>query len=145
MKRLAYDVLLSLTEDELRTFYPTGATKTARGHWIPATENPDRSLDELLSDKEARMEPPRLLHRDVTRGYTDDPHMALPHEPEAVDKVTQELLSAEARERDRERADATPLWVLLRELEEGGLSDRYKHAIRRRLDAARRANNKQAA
>lgn len=47
--------------------------------------------------------PSRMLHRDSSHGYTDDPRLALPEEPEAVDDF---VLAARGRAaHDREHAD----------------------------------------
>ena len=47
-----------------------------------------------------RSHQPRYLHRQSERGYTTNPHDAVPDEPEAVDAATQVRISAEAHERD---------------------------------------------
>jgi hypothetical protein len=43
----------------------------------------------------------RLLHRDSSHGYTENPVMALQGEPEAVSEFEQEQITAEAHERFR--------------------------------------------
>lgn len=45
----------------------------------------------------APQEPPRLLHRDSTHGYTDQPALALPREPEAISAEEQQAISVQAR------------------------------------------------
>ena len=48
-------------------------------------------------------DPVRLLHRDSTHGYTENPHNAMGDEPEAVDVQTQEQISKDAREQGKLR------------------------------------------
>jgi hypothetical protein len=45
---------------------------------------------------------PRLLHRNSTHGYTDDPALALHLEPEAVPAETQEWITARVHRSERE-------------------------------------------
>jgi hypothetical protein len=46
---------------------------------------------------------PRLLHKRSEHGYTDQPHAALPGEPEAIPAELQRAYSAEARQRHDHR------------------------------------------
>lgn len=52
-----------------------------------------------------RQHVPRLLHKNSQHGYTHDPLMALPDEPEAVDRPTLERFVREAHERDAGREE----------------------------------------
>jgi hypothetical protein len=65
--------------------------------------------------------PSRLLHRDSSHGYTEDPRLALPEEPEAVDDFVLAARGRAAHERElagyeqeRERRRALPLDERLR-------------------------------
>jgi hypothetical protein len=48
-------------------------------------------------------DPPRLLHRDSSHGYTTDTRQALEEEQEAISEEEQRELTREAHERDRKR------------------------------------------
>jgi hypothetical protein len=49
---------------------------------------------------------PRLLHRDSTHGYTENPSLAMRSDPgEAVDRMTQERFAADVQEDNRRLAD----------------------------------------
>lgn len=47
-------------------------------------------------------DPVRLMHRDSTHGYTDNPALAMPREPEAVPYATQTQITARAHRVARE-------------------------------------------
>lgn len=56
-----------------------------------------------------RQEKRRLLHRDSSRGYTDEPALAMPNEPEAVDEDEQRRITAEAHAREHEAHELASL------------------------------------
>lgn len=101
-KGFLFERMMEFDEKDLEKFFPHGARQEGK-RWIAVEEGEevDLSLKQLLKEKKKRIEKPRLLHKDSTRGYTHDPHMAIPREPEAVDKETQQEFSDEARERFR--------------------------------------------
>lgn len=99
---------------------------------------------------------PRLLHKDASRGYTENPHLALPDEPEAVEPAYLDRFAAESRSGIELRAlvrqaenESRPLSERVRMLEhaqrEGVDVSRQLAAIKGRVEAAERALRKKAA
>lgn len=85
-------------------------------------------------------DPPRLLHKNSQHGYTEQPHMALNHEPEAIsaDDLHRVALLARDREahawhtsRDRLRAE---LEHLRAHVHTPGLT-RFARAVEREIAA----------
>jgi hypothetical protein len=67
-------------------------------------ENARAWLVRVVVDRSA---PRRLLHRDSSHGYTDDPRLALPEEPEAVGEHDLERASIDASRAEQRRYEAT--------------------------------------
>jgi|1186.fasta_scaffold08126_3 hypothetical protein len=72
-----------------------------RGQW---NENARAWLLRVAPDNSARR---RLLHRDSTHGYTDDPRLSLPEEPEAVGEHELERASIAAARTEQQRFEQT--------------------------------------
>lgn len=70
------------------------------GQW---NENARAWLLRVALDRSAQR---RLLHRDSTHGYTDDPRLALPEEPEAVGEHDLERASISAAHTEQTRFEA---------------------------------------
>lgn len=68
---------------------------------------------------------PRLLHRDSSRGYTENPHLAVLHEPEAVSAEEQAKITDVVRQRNRAELEAEK-------------ARREKHSLEQRLSIARK-------
>lgn len=129
MKRaLLWEQIMALDETAIREAFPHGAVVTGqkKDRWRPATEakEANRSLKRLLKEKKATVQRPRLLHRDSSRGYTEEPAMAMsPDAGEAVDKETQEHFAKEGMEHfgvvhaeERTRAEIRSYLARLRKL-----------------------------
>jgi len=93
-----FDQLVKLSEEELRKEFPDGAVEGKKG-WRPRVgtdgEEEGLTLAQLLEVQKSLVEKPRLLHRDSTHGYTNQPGMAMRGEPEAVSAEEQKKITAE--------------------------------------------------
>ena len=69
----------------------------------------DKLFGELKKRWRGRQEKRRLLHRDSSHGYTDEPALSMPNEPEAVSEEDQRLITAEAHEREFSAAELAQL------------------------------------
>jgi hypothetical protein len=99
------------------------------------------------------VDPPRLLHRDSSHGYTSHPALALPRAAEAIDEETQRRIStaarmrfAEARSDENARADSKRRCDRLRKAEmrardKGADGHRHQVEVRRAVVAMEEATD----
>jgi hypothetical protein len=98
--------------------------------YVAAVEDSERERRRRATER------PRLLARRSEHGYTDRPHAALPHEPEAVDAVTQKRITDRAHRRadDRQRAAwreaSAQIADALARLRSGRLDPKYTSTLR---------------
>lgn len=83
------------------------------------------------------MDRPRLLHRRSEHGYTEEPALALPREPEAISAQQNERKATEANARDKARAQAVwdehlaPILIVLDQYDEHPSSVPARDEIRK--------------
>lgn len=96
-KPIPWEAIFKLPLEGISEVFAHGALKSGKALWRPALEDetPDKTLKQLLVEKRKRIERPRLLHKDSTRGYTHIPSQALPREPEALSEVVLEIYAEE--------------------------------------------------
>lgn len=83
----------------------------------------------------------RLLHRDSTHGYTDNPARAVPREPEAIPTAYQHQLTARV-ERDRREAELAE-WRTRRAIIERQVEWLYSQRNHREVGSDMRALKRQ--
>jgi hypothetical protein len=76
-------------------------------------------------------DPPRLLHRDSSHGYTTDTRQALEEEQEAISEEEQRELTREAHERDRKRweTDKSELLEAIEKAKDNPAVRRFSHML----------------
>lgn len=79
-KPVVLNTILGLLESEIKDRYPYGVLEQ-KDRYTPCPEGqkPDKTLAELLAEKEARVQPDIFPHKDSSRGYTTVPALAMPN------------------------------------------------------------------